>query len=178
MTALNVSQLKSQIIRIFPMKNLILILLLSMAVNVWGGNVTRKYNVSFQQDDFSFTYDANGHLHITSATHYVYPEANEPGLPVIPYDITFDGQYSYISSNFKYETKLIMSNVIVQQSPIPVISDGNTEKLQTNDIHILIEYFLPLILFILHKAGGRIFLYSVFLFVHSFMMQVRRIYIL
>lgn len=134
MTALNVSQLKSQIIRIFPMKNLILILLLSMAVNVWGGNVTRKYNVSFQQDDFSFTYDANGHLHITSATHYVYPEANEPGLPVIPYDITFDGQYSYISSNFKYETKLIMSNVIVQQSPIPVISDGNTEKLQTNDI--------------------------------------------
>ncbi len=132
MTALNVSQLKSQIVRIFPMKNLIL--LLSMAVNVWGGNVTRKYNVSFQQDDFSFTYDANGHLHITSATHYVYPEANEPGLPVIPYDITFDGQYSYISSNFKYETKLIMSNVIVQQSPIPVISDGNTEKLQTNDI--------------------------------------------
>ena len=111
MTALNVSQLKSQIIRIFPMKNLIL--LLSMAVNVWGGNVTRKYNVSFQRDDFSFTYDANGHLHITSATHYVYPEANEPGLPVIPYDITFDGQYSYISSNFKYETKLIDRKSVV-----------------------------------------------------------------
>ena len=116
------------------MRNLLLILLLSLAANVYGGNISKKYNISFQQDDFSFTYDANGYLSITSATRYVYPEANEPGLPVICYDITFDGQYSYVSSDVKYEKKLIMSNIIVQQSPVPAITDGNTEKSHTNGI--------------------------------------------
>lgn len=111
------------------MKKIILVLLFALYANICAlsGNITRTYTISFQPDDFSFTYDADGTLRITSSRLCGFPESNEPGLPVFSHEITLDGQYSYVSSKIRYGKRLIKSNVTVAQSPVPMITDGDAE---------------------------------------------------
>ncbi|MDE5646108.1 MAG: hypothetical protein K2I45_10785, partial [Muribaculaceae bacterium] len=146
------------------MKNFILsLLLLVVYLNAWSGNITRTYNVSFDSEEFTFSYDVNGYLQISSDKDFCYSERNEPGLPLIPYEIALDGQYSYVSSNVRYNKRLIRSNVTVQQSPMPLISDLDSEVLVSNDITYSSDTIFPNENFI-YSAQSRWSDFSVFRF--------------
>lgn len=116
------------------MKKFIFILFVVFSTNLWASNTVKTVNVPYSLDDFSFTYDTDGYLKISTSSLCSYSEKNEPGLPLLPYEITLDGQYSYVSSNVKYEKKLIKSNVVVRQSPLPVATDGSMSVPMSNAI--------------------------------------------
>lgn len=86
---------------------------------------TEKINISFSKDDFMLYYDSTGYMNIESINKFsIYPEANEPGLPLFSTDIVIPKNRKYISSSLKYTKKLICSDVKVAKSPIPAITDS------------------------------------------------------
>lgn len=116
------------------MNKIIPFFMLLFSINVWSSNITRTYKISYCQDDFSFSYDANGQLEISASETHFFSEKDEPGLPMLPYEISFDGQYSYISSKVLYKQRLIKSNVEVRRNPIPVITGDESRSTISNTV--------------------------------------------
>lgn len=107
------------------MKNIIIFILLASlnaSLNTWSNTITRPANITFNLDDFQFTYDSQNFLQISSSDLCIFSEDNGPALPLFPYEITLDGQYSYVTSKINYKEKLIMSDVIIQNNPVPLIT--------------------------------------------------------
>ena len=100
--------------------------------------LTEKFNLNFSENDFSYSYDASGNLKITTYKSASYPESNEPGLPLFSTDIAITGYKTYVSSSVRLSKHLIKSNVVVAQSPLPVITDmesdaGSIQKISYNN---------------------------------------------
>lgn len=116
------------------MKKIIQILIFAFSINAWSSNISQTYCISYNLDDFSLMYDSNNNLQISTDKQHFFSENNEPGLPLLPYQITLDGQYSYITSKVDYKEVLIKSNVSFQKGPVPEITDSNHIVSESSDL--------------------------------------------
>lgn len=142
--------------------NRLIFLLVFISTSILSWSSTETIHISYSLDDFSFSSDKNGRLHISTSKSGCYPETNEPGLPVFAYEMAMQGKYFYTSSNVRFEKKLVKSNVIVAQSPIPVPTNGSVIFNQKDEITYTQDVF-PKINFV-YTSGSSWMDLSVFRF--------------
>ncbi|MDE7097481.1 MAG: hypothetical protein K2O47_08320, partial [Muribaculaceae bacterium] len=96
--------------------------------------MTETITLSFDENDFNLHENENGEIEIDSKLNVIYPEANEPGIPVISRDIVVDGNYDYNSASLSIERREIMSNVRIAPTPMLITTDTpiNSIQIETN----------------------------------------------
>ncbi|MDE5871534.1 MAG: hypothetical protein K2H22_06315 [Muribaculaceae bacterium] len=87
----------------------------------------KTIELKFSESDFVLSANKDGEVVIDSKMDFVYPESDEPGLPLISKDIAVDGMYSYKSVSVSYEKYELMSDVRIAPSPIPISTDMSVD---------------------------------------------------
>lgn len=78
-----------------------------------------SFTIHFDESDYRIATDERGVVHISKFDGLtVYPEVNEPALPLSSFNIAINGNKDVIASTPAYSKRLIMTNVIMAQSPM------------------------------------------------------------
>ncbi|MDE6410195.1 MAG: hypothetical protein K2K81_08150 [Muribaculaceae bacterium] len=111
------------------MKRFTLIMLIISATCVLSFAVkTETFNITFSENDFPTSLDANGNLEIGTKIMACYPEDNQPMLPLVATDFALTGNITYASSSFTVTKRLVKTNVKLAKSPLPVPSSSVVEE--------------------------------------------------
>ena len=106
----------------------VLILMALLSLNMRAAELYKTIEFNFSERDFVFSVNEDGEVVIDSKMAFVYPESDEPCLPLISKDIAVDGIYSYKSVNVSYEKYELMSDVRIAHSPIPIATDMTVDN--------------------------------------------------
>lgn len=110
------------------MKKTILFLLFVSFANLLVDAVkTETFSISFSQSDYPISVNDDGNIEIGSKGIFSYPEANEPMLPMVAADFAVPGNCEYVSSSINVTKRLVMTNVKLAQSPLPVPTSSITK---------------------------------------------------
>lgn len=84
----------------------------------------RSFTISFSEKDFDFAYNEKGELVISPVSKVAtYPDADQPGLPILPSEIVVEAGLAFESFTPSYSPRLVLSNVTVAHSPEIVSTD-------------------------------------------------------
>lgn len=109
--------------RIRLLGNLLLVLF-SIFPFFLEASLSKSYDLTFVAENFSFIRNDCGEIEIETESNVVYPDLNEPGLPLISVDIVIDSKYEYHSSSINYDKRIIMRDEVIAASPIPISTNG------------------------------------------------------
>ncbi|MDE5901103.1 MAG: hypothetical protein K2H33_07085 [Muribaculaceae bacterium] len=94
----------------------------------------QTFSLTFSEDDFELL-EENGILHILPDPELFanYPEENRPALPLIPADCSVSGIVAHVKTTPTFTKRLIRSNVVLAQAPVPVPSSSVIQQTRVEE---------------------------------------------
>lgn len=106
------------------------ILLSMLCISGLASVRTQKFNMDFSESDYTYSYNANGELIISSTKElFSFPETDDPGLPLLSKEFAVKGGSLYKSSSVNISRHLVRSNVTLAPCPLPIPTNADPQAL-------------------------------------------------